>query len=401
MKIAYLSLDKGVPLHGTKGASVHVRDLANALIACGNEVTILTANLGKVIAPLRAKVIEINSSDSPGEGFPYTKGGASSPWDLKVDCLHSGMLEWLRELYAAAGFDVIYERYSLWSAVGVRAAKLMRVPCLVEVNAPLIEEQSRYRKLASAPLAKAIEGEVFSQADAIIAVSERVKTYALANGATPERSFIIPNAVDLSRFHPAVQAETVEGIYGSFVLGFVGSLKPWHGIDILLEAMRRLLRSSPDYHLLIVGDGPLKGWLDSAVRTFHLEGAVTVTGAVPHERVPGLIQRMDVAVAPYPFIEDFYFSPLKLFEYMAVGKPVVASRIGQIQEVMRDGETGLLIPPGDPQALVEQIERMRWDQKLRDRLGRAAAIQARYYTWERNARQVAAIGERLLGAQRE
>jgi glycosyltransferase involved in cell wall biosynthesis len=162
-----------------------------------------------------------------------------------------------------------------------------------------------------------------------------------------------------------------------------------------------LLRRSDDYHLLIVGDGVLRSWLESQVQALGLEKAVTLTGPVPHDRVPGLIRRMDVALAPYPLLENFYFSPLKLFEYIAVGRPVVASRIGQIQEVVQDGETGLLVPPGDPQALVDQIERLRRDQNLREGLGRAAALQARNYTWERNARQVAAIGERLLRTRGE
>jgi len=397
MKIAYLSLDRGVPVHGTKGASVHIRELAKALTACGNQVTILAVNVGEALAPFQVKIIEVDGSGSSGEGFPKTGEEQALSEELRLDLLQTAILERLRALHAREGFDLIYERYSLWSAVGVRAATHLNVSCLVEVNAPLVVEQQRYRKLTSASEAKAIEAEVFGRADALLAVSQGVKAYAVANGADLDRTFIIPNAADPFRFHPAVSAEPVEGIDGSFAIGFVGSLKPWHGIDILLEAFRRLLRRSPDYHLLIVGDGPLKDWLKSTIQECHLERAVTLTGAVSHDRIPGLIQRLDVAVAPYPFMEDFYFSPLKLFEYMAMGKPIVASRIGQLEEVVRHGETGLLVQPGDPDALVEQIERLRFDQSLREAIGRAAALQARNYTWETNAGKVMDIADQLLG----
>ena len=124
---------------------------------------------------------------------------------------------------------------------------------------------------------------------------------------------------------------------------------------MLLEVFRTLLDHSLAYHLLLVGDGPLRSWTEGYIQGARLAEKVTITGWVPYDRLPRLIQRMDVAVAPYPFLENFYFSPLKLFEYMAVGKPVVASRIGQIQEVIQDAETGLLVRPGDPGDLVEKM----------------------------------------------
>jgi len=396
VKIVYFSLDTGVPLNGPKGSSVHVRELVNALAACGNQVTIFAANVGEALAPLRARVIEVDGSGPPDGRLPGVEGAGALPWDLEEDWHHVAVVDRLRRLQAQEGFDPVYERYSLWSAAGVRAAKLLNVPCLVEVNAPLVEKRRRYGSLVRVSEAKAIEADVLSRADAILAVSEGVKAYVLANGADPLRTVVIPNGVDVSRFHPAVESDVGQRLNGRFVMGFVGSLQRWHGIEILVQVIRTLLRRSDDYRLLIVGDGVLRSWLESQVEALGLDKAVTLTGPVPHDRVPGLIRRMDVALAPYPLLENFYFSPLKLFEYMAVGTPVVGSRIGQIQEVVRDGETGLLVPPGDPQALVDQIERLRRDQNLREELGRAAALQARNYTWERNARQVAAIGERLL-----
>ena len=163
-----------------------------------------------------------------------------------------------------------------------------------------------------------------------------------------------------------------------------------------MEAFRTLLGRLPTYHLLIVGDGPLRSWIEGYIQGARLEVMVTIMGSVPYDRIPSLIQRMDVALAPYPPMEDFYFSSLKLFEYMAIGKPVVASRIGQIQQVIQDGATGLLVRPGDPRDLVEKIERLRRAPGLRKALGIAASQEASHHTWERNARRVIALADSLM-----
>ncbi len=397
MKIAYLTADRGIPVFGNKGASVHISELVNALSALGHQVTILTAMRGGMSSDLEAEIIEVGAEVLP---TPIEASSGAPAYILTKERYALGvsaaMLERLLQLSAHGAFDMIYERYSLWSAAGVRAARKLRIPCLVEVNAPLVAEQRRYRELFLTSEAEAIESEVFGEADVLLTVSAPLKAYALSRGADPTRTIVLPNGVDPGRFHPAVEPEPLEGAQGKFVLGFVGSFKVWHGIEVLLEAFRGLLARSSVYHLLLVGDGPLRGWIDGYVRGARLEGTVTITGWVPHEHLPGLIQRMDVAVAPYPFLEDFYFSSLKLFEYMAVGKPVVASRIGQIQEVIQDGATGLLVQPGDTEDLVEKIDRLHHDPRLRETLGIAASQEARHHTWERNARRVLALADPLV-----
>ncbi len=398
MKIAYLSADSGIPVFGHKGASIHIRELVNALSALGHQVTILAASRGTTSYPLRREVIDVGAEVSPlvTEAIPNARQERALAKMQRSLRISAAIRERLEALHAQEEFDLIYERYSLWSAAGVRAAHELKIPCLVEVNAPLLEEQRRYRELVHASEAKAIEAEVFGGADALLAVSEQIKAYALAKGADPERTFVVPNGVDVNRFHPAVEAEPAQGGDGKFVLGFVGSLKVWHGMEVLMEAFRTLLGRLLPYHLLLVGDGPLRSWIESYIQGARLEGTVTIMGSVPYDRIPSLIQRMDVTVAPYPFVEDFYFSPLKLFEYMAIGKPVVASRIGQIQEVIQDGATGLLVRPGDPRDLVEKIERLRCAPGLRKALGIAASQEAAHYTWERNARRVIALADPLV-----
>jgi glycosyltransferase involved in cell wall biosynthesis len=136
--------------------------------------------------------------------------------------------------------------------------------------------------------------------------------------------------------------------------------------------------------------------LEAETRRIGLQEAVTLVGNVPHEEVPRYLALMDVAVAPYPAVEDFYFSPLKLFEYMAGGRPVVASRIGQVAQVIADGLTGLLYEPGDREALIACIRRLRADESLRRDLGQNARIACSMNTWRQNAERVVGWVEPLL-----
>jgi glycosyltransferase involved in cell wall biosynthesis len=401
VRIAYLSADPGIPIFGNTGASVHIREFVNALATLGHEITVLAATRGTGSGALRAEVIQASA-----QSLSVSTNAIAGVWletalgrARRSVLVSSMMLECLMNLHARWRFDLIYERYSLWSPAGVRAAQKLRVPCLVEVNAPLVEEARKDRALVLASGAEVIEAEVFSGAHLLLTVSEPLKAYAVTRGADPQRTFVLPNGVDVERFHPAVEPESLEGATGKFVIGFAGSFEISHGLDLLVEAFQTLRGHSAAYHLLLVGDGALRSWIEGYLRGARLEPMVTITGWVAADRLPGLIQRMDIAVAPYPFLDGFYFSPLTLFEYLAVGKPVVASRIGQIPEIIQHGTTGLLARPGDTQDLVHTIERLRHDPRLRQHLGHAASREARHHTWEHNARRVMTLADPLVSAK--
>ena len=164
----------------------------------------------------------------------------------------------------------------------------------------------------------------------------------------------------------------------------------------------RLVSRYPGLRLVIVGDGPLRGEVERELRERCLARSVVLTGWLPHAEVAALVRQFDVALAPYSRLDhDFYFSPLKLFEYMACGVPVVAAALGQIEEVVRDGETGLLYPPGQQDALLAACDRLLEDPDLRRRMGRAAAkeIHGRY-TWDHNAARVIDLAQDLMAARR-
>jgi glycosyltransferase involved in cell wall biosynthesis len=285
--------------------------------------------------------------------------------------------------------DFIYERYSLWGRAGLRLATLRSVPLVLEVNAPLAYEQQQYRAGLTCPrLAHSVERATWRKANLLIVVSESLRNWLQRAGVRPELIHVMPNAVDPRLFHMHLDGEPVRErlkLNGRFVIGFVGTFKRWHGVDLLLGAFQDLYRADSSTHLLLVGDGPLRPQFEEEVSRTGFRGAVTFAGEVPHQDIPQYLRAMDVAVAPYPALEDFYYSPIKLFEYMAAGRAVIASRVGQMAEVVVDGVTGLLFEPCNRVALVDCIRRLQKDPGLRNEVGRRASEACSVYTWSQNA----------------
>lgn len=389
MRIAYLSADYGIPVLGGKGASIHVQALIDAFDQLGHEVHLLCACLGSEQNPIRARVVEIQPRWQSGQNKQVDSAACSRSWKEQHGLEIARELERVAiERHSSAPFGMIYERCSLWSKAGVRAARSISVPCIIEVNAPLLVEQSTYRELIASEVASHIEAEVFVSADGIVAVSDAVREYCVSRGAHRRRVHVMPNGVDIDRFRPDIPPALLEGLDDDPVIGFTGSLKLWHGLPDLMEAFRIVLRQHAEARLLIVGDGPMRSWIEGFAEGAGLKRKVLVTGWTAHCHLPALIRRMDVAVAPYPAIEGFYFSPLKLFEYLAAGRAIVASSIGQVSEIIEDGVNGLLAEAGNPQQLADCLCRTLADPNLRTRLGRAARAAAEGRSWLGNARRV-------------
>ena len=410
MRILYLCADPGVPVLGRKGASVHVRALVTALRGAGHDVALAAASL--VRSPweqpveLDVPIVHIPPSEGTKRVMDALKDAhrrlgveTTVPGEVRRVLHDDEVAATLLRRLEREPPDLVYERASLHALAGMRVARALDVPRIVEVNAPLVLEQEQYRGEGLRSLAAAAERETLTQADAVVVVSESLRDYAVAHGAAPERVHVIPNAVDPSLFAPSANGKDGR----EPVLGFVGGLRPWHGVEALPELVARLAPQHPRLRLVIAGDGPLRAQLQRSVATAGVHDRVVFTRSLPHEDLPDVIRRFDVALAPYDApAHDFYFSPLKLFEYMACGVPVVAARVGQVEEVVRDGETGLLYPPGELDALAEACDRLLRDEDLRRRLGSAAASEVRErYTWQLNAERVTRIGHELLRARRQ
>lgn len=377
MRIAYVCADSGVPVFGRKGCSVHVQEILRAFRKCGAHVELFATRYGgEPPADLRG----LTTHQLPTVAGDDLAGRERAALDANTA---------VRQALEREGpFDLVYERYSLWNYAGMEAARDAGVPGLLEVNAPLIEEQARYRGLADRAAAERVARRVFAAADALVAVSRGVADYLIGFGADAPKVHVVANGVNMDRF-PADLRPSCPAPPGTMTVGFVGTLKPWHGLPDLVEAFDRLYRRGSNVRLLVVGDGPERAALETDLAARGLSAATHLTGAVDPDAVPGFLASMNVAVAPYPDRPDFYFSPLKLFEYMAAGRAIVASRIGQVADIIDAGVTGLLHTPGDPAALAEDLELLRCASGLRWGLGRAARAAARRrHTWEAVARRI-------------
>jgi glycosyltransferase involved in cell wall biosynthesis len=254
------------------------------------------------------------------------------------------------------------------------------VPGLLEVNAPLIEEQAKHRILVDRAAAERIAARVFQAATALLAVSDEVGDY-LKSFTLTGSVYVIPNAIDPERFvnRPIASRPAPPDI---FTVGFVGSLKPWHGLDTLVEAFAMLCRKAPGNRLLIIGEGPEHQRLADHVRQKGVEKSTELVGRVDPQCVPGFLASMDVGVAPYPPIDRFYFSPLKVYEYMAAAVTPVVSRLGQLDGLIEHGANGMLCAPGDSSSLAATLAQLREQPGLRRTLGLAARDKVlRHHTW--------------------
>ena len=354
MHIAYVCLDPGIPVFGTKGASVHIQEVVREYRRRGHDVTVYATRRGSDVpddlAELRIVDVPITTRDEEERERAQQAASAS-----------------VSDMVRAGGYDLVYERYSLFSTVIAECG----VPGILEVNAPLIDEQRTHRVLVDEQAADAALQEQVQAALATICVSDPVRDWVIAR-TEGTRVFTVPNGVNVHRITPQPESP------GAPVVTFVGTLKPWHGVDVLLRARAQ---AHKDWKLRIIGDGPMRAELDDLARSLGID--VDFRGAVAPDAIPQHMAGTAIGVAPYPAMDtdsDQYFSPLKVYEYMAAGLPVVASRVGQLPEIM--GESAYLVPPSDPEALAEALDALVANPVERARVGSDNRRQAeREHSW--------------------
>jgi glycosyltransferase involved in cell wall biosynthesis len=357
------------------GQSVHVEELVSAFRALGHEVVVV------------------------GPGF-YDQsgfGGESRTVSVIRRLLPGALAEFLELAYNVQAYrrlaracreqrpDLIYERYNLFYLAGTWLAHRKKIPFFVEVNAPLAEERERHGGLTLRALARACERHVWRRADSVLAVTDVLRGHVLAAGAAPERVRVVPNGVVLERFCPA--PETTEGMP---VLGFVGFVRDWHGLDAVIRGMAE--HASVPVAFSVVGEGPARPGLQALAASLGIAGRVRFAGLVPHADVPATVAGFDIAVQPR-VVE--YASPLKIFDYMAAGRAIVAPDQPNIREILQHECTALLFAPDRPGALWDAVARLLADPVLRHRLGAAARaeLEARDFTWRGNAARIAGWAE--------
>ncbi len=405
MKILYLNLDRGIPVLGDKGASVHVRSFISAAAALGHEVLLACATLGEGNPPPPARLLHISGKPSSARLAAECAAAELPPCALEDPIISRELAslahdlsvpEKIHEALAAINFvpDLIYERHALFHCAGVDIAAHYNVPRLLEINAPLIHEQRTFRGLRLEAQAKRTEHASYHGADAIIAVSGAVAEHAAAVLGHSRNIHVVPNGVDLTSFTEDAAAGIALrqrlGLGADPVIGFIGSFKPWHGVSFLLDIFADLLPRFPDLHLLAAGEGPEREAVQARAAALGLSTRVILPGRLPHSEIPAWLSAMTLTAAPYLPQPDFYFSPMKIVESLAAARPVVAPDIGEISTVIRHGQNGMLYPPGDAAQCRAAIASLLATPAACTAMGAAAARDAAQLGWE-------AVVGRILG----
>lgn len=276
----------------------------------------------------------------------------------------------------------VYQRYSLNNLTGVLLAAWWGTPLIIEANASEAKWRQDWSTLRFAGLAQATERFVLSRADRIAVVSDNAAADLEAAGAAPERLRVTPNAAEVERFAGA-RPKPLPFTAGTFVICFAGLFYPWHGVGYLAEAFAGMARDDTSARLLLIGDGQEAGSVRATLARADVLEAVHMPGLVPRSEIPSYLAASDVLVSPHADIARFIGSPVKIFEYMAAGKAIVASRVAQISQILRDRESALLVAPGDPDSLRDALVLLRSDPTLRRRLGDTAQTEAReHHSWD-------------------
>lgn len=281
--------------------------------------------------------------------------------------------------------------------------KYLKIPFVIEVNGPISE--INYKESGHLKFEKfwswLLEAKILKLADNIIVVSEPLRQYYITLGLNPANIYTVPNGVDTNTFFPdhPRENEIIEkfDLYDSKIIGFTGNFRIWHGLETFFDIFPEIAAEINNVKLLVIGDGPEKEKLLAKVSELGISKHVIFVGRINHEDMPALISVFDVAVAPYAQNDFFYFSPLKIFEYMASGCVVVAPALGQINELIEDGISGKLYNADHLHELISSICRLLRDDQARERMGRAAHLRVHQnFTWLINAENVIQVCKAMV-----
>ena len=305
---------------------------------------------------------------------------------------------------------LIYQRYSLNNICGLKLSRHFGVPFVLEYNGSEVWIHRNWgRPLKHERLSARIEALNLRAADLVVVVSQAMQDELVQRGFAAERILVNPNGVDSDVYAPTVCGSTVRrrlGIDQRTVIGFIGTFGPWHGAEQLADAFGRLLEQSPEnrgrLHLLLIGDGARMPEVRRQVERYQMADNCTLTGLIPQAEGPEYLAACDVLASPHvpnPDGTPFFGSPTKLFEYMAMGRGIVASDLDQIGDILDHGRTAWMVRPDDVDALSSGLLRLCDDQELRQRLGTAAREHVlAHFTWREHTRRILARLEQLCPA---
>lgn len=379
MKILYVASDQRVP--GRTGGSIHVLEVARGLAARGHEVQVVV-HRSREVADLE------------------TDGGVvwhRIAWRPRQRCFRFRARGAVAAIAAVFRPDAIIERYYNFGGEGVVLASRLGVPSLLEVNSPIVDHPGSLKGMLDALMLvrpmRSYRESLCRQASALIApIPEIVPLFAR------EKTEIVTWGANVQAFRPGRRSDELRRSLGigeaDVAVLFSGSFRPWHGVHVVEEAARRL-RERRDLHFVLVGGGAVGQGDGFTGRRL---------GSVAYERMPEVVASADIGLAPYDPSRlkqlrlGFYWSPLKIFEYMASGLPTVTIPRSPLTEIVREGVEGLHVPPGSPEALAAAVARLADDAPLRARMGASARARVvERYSWERHCEQIEAVLRRIVG----
>jgi glycosyltransferase involved in cell wall biosynthesis len=385
MNVLYLASEPRIDLSAAAGHATHILKTIKGLESKGHSVQ-------RVIAGERAQTRDAKST------FRAVKGKLPTSVSILLRDVYALVhdRQFSKHCYAVSReqrFDFIYERATPYHRTGQQLSRRLGIPLVLEVNSPLEEMIALHGcSRALIPLASHIERSTASKADAVVVGSAGMRNYLVKTGVNPKKIFTIYPTADDHFFSPVKRRDEIRkqfGIDRKLVVGFVGSMAPYQRVDLLLRAALELRRASQGVHFFIVGDGASMAALKRFVTDNSLEDFITFTGRVPYDEMPEYCGAMDVCVIPHA---TWYGAPTKLFEYAASGRPIVAARVEPIQELIRDGENGLLFKVGDVEGLAKKILLMAGTPNNGESLGRQLRQEIqRDHNWSRNTDKLTEI----------
>lgn len=413
LRIAYAIQNVGgIDFRHDVGDTVPVRQTLSGLKRAGHKVTCLQ---------LKGRTIMAFDDVSRAEEAQAAELGLSGTGPFLF--LESGIRRLQRELrvpyfalfdsfrfYEAGirlfpGYDLCHEHNGLFCYGAAKACQRLGLPYILTFSAdPLFERALGGRPLRGPHRLVAAREASFTYrlARKIICVSEPAKRHLIETWqVNPEKVVVMPNGVDLDLFQPGYDPGPIRaqlGLNGEPVIGFVGGFQYWHGLEHLVESLAQVRTEVPQAKLLLIGDGRARPSVERKIAELGLESEVIITGLLPQSRVPEMLAVADVAVLPYPKLpRELWFSPLKLYEYMASGKAIVASREGQIADVIRHDYDGLLVEPDNIDDLAQATIRLLNNPAERARLGNNARTQAvKEHSWDRYILRLEEIYKEVL-----
>lgn len=370
------------------GSIAHVSGVFNQLDAFTHRPTLFTTDY---IRGIRAE-LEVHNI-LPGKAFLD---------DPELAFLHNTSIFEAKVLRLVRGRRIafIYQRYGTNNFSGVRLREKLGVPLVLEFNGSEVWANSTWRsRLKFQALSESIETLNLRKADVVVTVSDSLREALCSQGVDERRILVNPNGVDVAVFSPAVDGSMVRrrwDLAENVVVGFIGTFEPWHGVELLVDAFAELVKTSSTAreraHLLLVGNGPVFNQVHERIANHGIQRFCTLAGRVDQEAAPAYLAACDILVSPTLPNKDgsrFFGSPTKIFEYMAMGKGIVAANLDQLGQILEHNVTARLTDPGSVHDLKAALAAMIDNPGYRTRLGCAARERAvSQYTWREHVRKI-------------